>query len=287
MNPVQEKAGTTVTANLLTGLGIDEFYVRTDGVGSRALLTDALGSTVALGDSTGTLQTQYTYESFGSATTVGQTNASSYKYTGREDDGTGLYYYRARYYHPRLQRFIAEDPIGFLAGSANFYAYVSNSPIGSADALGLLENFIFPLNGQSQSTLQCSCGATYPAFSGAAGARNDPSQVNVPNVGAIPPGTYYIIDRQSGGHLGWLNRLLGIKTNWFSLYSDDGQIDDFASVGGVLRGQFRLHPGGNSAGCITLTNSNDFDRLRSLLLETQKAKIPGTNINYYGTVTVK
>lgn len=45
LNPVQEKAGATVTANLLTGLGIDEFFTRTDGVGSRALLPDALGST--------------------------------------------------------------------------------------------------------------------------------------------------------------------------------------------------------------------------------------------------
>jgi YD repeat-containing protein len=32
LNPVQEKNGVTVTANLLTGLGIDEFFTRTDGV---------------------------------------------------------------------------------------------------------------------------------------------------------------------------------------------------------------------------------------------------------------
>jgi len=35
-----------------------------------------------------------------------------FRYTGRENDGTGLYYYRARYYHPGAKRFIAEDPIG-------------------------------------------------------------------------------------------------------------------------------------------------------------------------------
>ena len=71
LNPVQEKNGATVTANLLTGLGIDEFFTRTDGVGTRALLPDALGSTVALGDGTGTLQTQYTYEPFGFTTQTG------------------------------------------------------------------------------------------------------------------------------------------------------------------------------------------------------------------------
>lgn len=139
LNPVQEKAGATVTANLLTGLGIDEFFTRTDGVGTRGLLPDALGSTVALGDGTGTLQTQYTYEPFGYATQTGQANTNSYKYTGREDDGSGLFYYRARYYHPRLQRFIAEDPIGLVGGDVNLYAYVENSPLQFSDRIGLIK----------------------------------------------------------------------------------------------------------------------------------------------------
>ncbi len=147
LNPVQEKNGSTVTANLLTGLGIDEFFTRTDAAGSRALLPDALGSTVALGDGAGTLQTQYTYEPFGYATAAGQANSSSYKYTGREDDGSGLFYYRARYYHPRLQRFIAEDPIGFLGGDFNVYGYVRNSPTMLVDPDGLTAetnaNFFF------------------------------------------------------------------------------------------------------------------------------------------------
>jgi RHS repeat-associated protein len=136
LNPAQEKNGATVTANLLTGLGIDEFFTRTDGVGVRALMTDALGSTVALGDGTGTLQTQYTYEPFGYTTQTGLASTNSYKYTGREDDGSGLLYYRTRYYHPRLQRFISEDPIG-LRGGINRYAYVANNPSRRIDPLGL------------------------------------------------------------------------------------------------------------------------------------------------------
>jgi RHS repeat-associated protein len=138
LNPVQEKNGATVTANLLTGLGIDEFFTRTDGVGVRALLPDALGSTVALGDGTGTLQTQYTYEPFGFVSQTGAASTSSYKYTGREDDGSGLYYYRARYYQPRFQRFIAEDPIGFVGGDVNLYAYVLNDPVTFVDPSGRL-----------------------------------------------------------------------------------------------------------------------------------------------------
>ncbi len=136
LNSVQEKNGATVTVNLLMGLNFDEFFNRTDGVGVRALLPDALGSTVALGDNTGTLQTQYTYEPFGFASKTGAASTNSYKYTGREEDGTGLLYYRARYYHPRLQRFIAEDPIGFRGG-INLYAYVGNNPIKQTDPTGL------------------------------------------------------------------------------------------------------------------------------------------------------
>jgi RHS repeat-associated protein len=45
-------------------------------------------------------------------------------------------YYRARYYHPGLQRFISEDPIGFGGGDFNLYAYVFNDPILSNDPTG-------------------------------------------------------------------------------------------------------------------------------------------------------
>ena len=136
LNPVQEKNGATVTANLMTGFGIDEFFTRTDGMGVRALLSDALGSTIALGDGTGTLQTQYTYEPFGVVTQIGAASTTSYKFTGREDDGSGLMYYRARYYQPRLQRFISEDPIGFASGDYNLYAYLGNNPVNDVDPLG-------------------------------------------------------------------------------------------------------------------------------------------------------
>jgi len=46
-------------------------------------------------------------------------------------------YYRARYYHPGLQRFISEDPIGFAGGDFNIYAYGRNNPMRFTDPLGL------------------------------------------------------------------------------------------------------------------------------------------------------
>src|SRR5439155_20530114 len=131
--PVQEIGASTSTP--LTGLGIDEYLTRTDATGTRTLLTDALGSTVALTDPTGAVQSEYTYEPFGATTETGP-DANPFQYTGRENDGTELYYYRARYYHPTRQRFLSEDSIGFVGG-INVYVYVENGPLGYADPLGL------------------------------------------------------------------------------------------------------------------------------------------------------
>jgi RHS repeat-associated protein len=55
--------------------------------------------------------------------------------SGRESDSTGLYYYRARYYYPVVQRFLSEDPIGF-AGGTNVYAYTFDCPVGYVDPGG-------------------------------------------------------------------------------------------------------------------------------------------------------
>ncbi|MGB9146789.1 MAG: RHS repeat-associated core domain-containing protein [Acidobacteriaceae bacterium] len=134
LNPVQELNGTTATANLLTG-GLDERFTRTDATGTFSYLTDALGSTTALTNSTGASQVQYSYDPYGSMSITG-TSTNSYAYTGREFDGLGIDYYRARYYNPQTGRFISEDPIGLAAGT-NEYAYAGNDPIDFIDPLGM------------------------------------------------------------------------------------------------------------------------------------------------------
>ncbi len=139
LNPVQELAGSTPSANLLGGLNLDEFYRRTDSSGARDFLPDALGSTVALADSSGALSTRYTYSPYGATTAEGPASSNTYQYTGRENDGTGLYYYRARYYDPAKGRFISSDPIG-LAGGLNTYTYVENNPLSFTDPFGLMGN---------------------------------------------------------------------------------------------------------------------------------------------------
>ena len=107
-NAVQEQNGTGVTANMLTG-GVDERFQRTDSTGSYSYLTDALGSTEALTDSNGNSDVQYSYGPYGSLSVTGSTT-NSYDYTGRESDGLGLHYYRARYYNPTTGRFISRRP---------------------------------------------------------------------------------------------------------------------------------------------------------------------------------
>ena len=120
-NPVQELSGSSASANLLAG-GVDEYFQRTDSAGARNFLTDALGSTLALADSADALQTQYTFETFGNTTVTGAPTTNTFAFTGRELDSSGLYFFRARYYSPSLQRFISEDPLGFADGM-NAYAY--------------------------------------------------------------------------------------------------------------------------------------------------------------------
>ncbi len=142
LNPVQELTGATppgVTANLLTGLRIDEYFTRTDSTGIvSTLLRDALGSTVGLVGQSNTIATSYAYQPFGATTVSGAANGNVYQFTGRENDGSpgGLYYYRARYYNPTYQRFVAQDPIDFRGG-LNLYSYVGNSPLNFSDWWGL------------------------------------------------------------------------------------------------------------------------------------------------------
>jgi RHS repeat-associated protein len=110
------------------------YFQRTDSAGPAGLLSDALGSTIALTRATGNTLAPYTYEPFGNTTITGS-SANPYQYTARENDGTGVYFYRGRYYNPTFQRFISEDPIG-IAGGVNLYAYTGNNPISFRDPFG-------------------------------------------------------------------------------------------------------------------------------------------------------
>ena len=134
INPVQEQLGGRVYANLFTG-GVDEFFSRTDQLGTQTHLPDALGSTLGLANTSGTILTTYAYEPFGKVSSSGPT-FTPFQFTGRENDGTGFLFYRARFYSPLLGRFVSEDPLGPI-DDLNLYAYVGNDPLDFTDPLGL------------------------------------------------------------------------------------------------------------------------------------------------------
>ena len=151
---VAEIENGAISATYLRSLNIDEPFLRSTEV-AEFYHTDALGSTLNLTDETGSTQTTYSYDPFGNTTITG-TSTNPFQYTGRENDGTGMYYYRARYYSSTFQRFISEDPLlgGFIPSPRspllwvvprlitqpsmlNPYAYVRNNPIRAIDPLGL------------------------------------------------------------------------------------------------------------------------------------------------------
>lgn len=76
-------------------------------------------------------------ERLSSLPSPGIPETAPFRAAGRENDGTGLYYYRARYYNPGRSRFVSEDPIGFVGGDVNVYTYASNVPLVYIDPLGL------------------------------------------------------------------------------------------------------------------------------------------------------
>jgi len=130
-------------------------------------LPSVLGSTIALSDATGALPTSYTYTPFGETSRSGSATANAFDYTGREDDGTGLKYYRARYYSPTLHRFVAEDP---LRATLHLYGYVGNNPLLATDPFGLYSEAVRggfgggPIgssgSGQSMQDIQAGLEAT-------------------------------------------------------------------------------------------------------------------------------
>jgi RHS repeat-associated protein len=126
-----------VLARYVLGGGVDAPLAETRLGTTSYYEADGLGSVTSLSNSSGVLANTYTYDSYGKLTASTGTITNSYRYTGRDfDSETGLYYYRARYYDPTTGRFLSEDPIGFMGGDVNLYAYVVNNPVNLSDPSG-------------------------------------------------------------------------------------------------------------------------------------------------------
>ncbi len=101
-----------------------------------------LGSALIELDSDGDIISQEEYYPFGGTAVLASRNTveAKYKtvrYSGKERDASGLYYYGYRYYQPWLGRWLSADPAGTIDG-LNLYRMVRNNPIRWRDNNGLL-----------------------------------------------------------------------------------------------------------------------------------------------------
>jgi RHS repeat-associated protein len=102
--------------------------------GIRYYHQDHLSSTTAITNSTGALVLRNNNAPYGEdAASEGKAEVK-YKFTDKEKDGTGLYYFGARFYDPEVGRFISVDP---NKDGMNWYSYCGNNPVKYVDPTGM------------------------------------------------------------------------------------------------------------------------------------------------------
>ncbi|MFC5530163.1 RHS repeat domain-containing protein [Cohnella yongneupensis] len=98
------------------------------------------GDVVQITNATGATLNSYDYDVWGNITSKSETMSNPFKYTGEVyDDESSLYYLSARYYNPRLGRFINEDTYeGQIDNplTLNLFTYVENNPLINVDPTG-------------------------------------------------------------------------------------------------------------------------------------------------------
>jgi insecticidal toxin complex protein TccC len=107
----------------------------------RYSLEDHLGSSTMELDHQGRMISHEGYYPFGAtawmaARSLIEVAYKFIRYSGKEMDVSGLYFYGARYYAPWLQRWVSADPGGDVDG-LNLYAFVGNNPMNYFDDTGL------------------------------------------------------------------------------------------------------------------------------------------------------
>lgn len=114
-----------------------------DGIDNGAMryrFDDLTGSNQLELDSNGNIISQEEYYPFGGTAvlTARSSIEAEYKtvrYSGKERDSTGLYYYGYRYYQPWTGRWLSADPAGTVDG-LNLFRMVMNNPVTCEDETG-------------------------------------------------------------------------------------------------------------------------------------------------------
>ena len=102
---------------------------------------DYRGSTTALTTLGGAVVDTMFYDAYGNMVKRTGADDTPFLYVGKygvETDANGLYYMRARYYNPQIQRFINVDPI---RNGYNWYVYAYNNSVSYIDPNGLKVTF--------------------------------------------------------------------------------------------------------------------------------------------------
>ena len=111
---------------------------------SYSIVQDYMGTPIQAFDSKGEVVWDCILDIYGDVLELrGKRDFIPFRFQGQyEDQETGLYYNRFRYYSPETGNYISQDPIG-LAGGLNVYAYVhdSNSWIDFSGLSGLPKVF--------------------------------------------------------------------------------------------------------------------------------------------------
>jgi RHS repeat-associated protein len=103
---------------------------------------DALASTRAVTDATGSAVATFTYTPYGSLAGSTGTASTPFMFAGQfQDSENGFYYLRARYYDPSTAQFLSRDPL--VAMTREPYAYTAGNPLNSSDPTGLDNDYYY------------------------------------------------------------------------------------------------------------------------------------------------
>jgi RHS repeat-associated protein len=133
---------------------------------------DRLGNTVALTNASAGIAVQVSYGSFGEIVSQTGTVTTPFLFNGRwgvQTDSNGIYYHRARYYHPGLRRFLNQDTVlGSIGVSAsmNRFAYANGNPISGIDPFGMMQMDAAPNSAGSNSVTTGIFYANHPVALG-------------------------------------------------------------------------------------------------------------------------
>ncbi|MBD7912105.1 RHS repeat-associated core domain-containing protein [Clostridium cibarium] len=119
----------------------DNYICKIDGNNkSNYYMYNGHGDVVQTIDESGNVENKYDYDVFGNSTLTEEKSYNPIRYSGEfNDNSTGLYYLRARYYNPKVGRFISEDSYAgedYDTSRLNRYTYCGNEPVLNVDPSG-------------------------------------------------------------------------------------------------------------------------------------------------------